>query len=155
MTGRGGDETLQDLLREKCRQWLIEDRWSLQEVEPNNETAWGFVAVDESGRRIVVGQRRDRIDMISISATVSVGEQHGRRLASMSPAAQARFLADLKLEMLRADYDFSGAELPLSQITIVQTCFFDGLSKDLFMDRVKSVRKGLLLIIVFLQSRLS
>lgn len=150
-----GDETLQDLLREKCRQWLTEDRWSLQEVPSNNETAWGFIAVDENGRRIVVGQRRDRVDMLSISATVSVGDEHGQRLAAMPLADQERLLADLKLEMLRANYDFSGAELPLKQITIVQTCFFDGLSKDLFMDRIKSVRKGLILIIVFLQSRLS
>ena len=65
-----------DQIKDKVQTWLMEDGWSLRQETPSMGL-WTFVATDQFGRVIAVGQRKNKEDEVIIqlrtTAIISYG----------------------------------------------------------------------------------
>jgi hypothetical protein len=139
------EKTTPDHIKERIREILLEDGWSIRQ-ESGPKTIWAFVAEDRVGRKIVVGQNKDRKDQIIIQGTITIDEGINNKLQQLSEEERNNFLWDLRFELLRTDLDFDGIGMPLKQIQIKTRVFLDVLAKDTFLFRTSQVHKGLLVV---------
>ena len=136
------DDTLESRLKESVRNYLVEDKWKVNPVA--GHVTWAFVAEDNQGRKIVVGQQPDRRDAIFVQASLTVSEDWQKLLSLMDPYDRSKLLWDIRFELLKMEPEFSGLTDELKTIVITQRIFFDGMTKDTFFQRVSQVRKSLL-----------
>jgi hypothetical protein len=76
--------------------------------------------------KVVVCQLDDRRDEV--------------RLNAMPAKARDNFLRDVRMEILRAGLDFYGLKPPLDTIILQHVSYFDGLSKDVLLNRLNHMR---------------
>jgi hypothetical protein len=148
------NDTLQGALRDKVQRWLAEEGWSLVDAtEP--QAVWGLGATDALGRAVGVGQLRGHVDQVQITAVTQVIGEVQAKLHGMPAAERDRFLWDLKMELLRCGHDFLGVEIPMKMIVIRDMCYFDGLTKDTFFSKLDKVRRGIILVQLMMQAKLT
>lgn len=146
------DETMQERIRETVREFLEEDQWKLGEVS-GPDLAWGHLATDRQNRRIVVAQRKERADEILIQARVTVHENTRSRLQALIPEDRRGFLWDLRMALLQMHVDFNGVTDDPTEIRVMTRIFFDGMSKDVFFERLSNVRRALLTVLWMLNRK--
>lgn len=140
-------------IKAKIQTWLMEDGWSLRKETPS-EGLWAFVAEDQFGRKIIVGQKVGKEDEILIQGAVSISDNTSDRMSRLSEDELNALLWDLRFELVRSNLEFSGISLPLKRIEVVERIFSDGLSKDRFLQRTSEVRKGVLIVLWTLARKL-
>ena len=133
-------------IKERIQTWLMEDGWSLRQETPE-QSLWAFVAEDEFGRKIVVGQRAGKEDEVVIQGAVNIGDDTTDRIGRLSEDERNNLLWDLRFELVRTNLEFSGISLPLKRVEVIERLFFDALTKDSFLQRASEVRKGVLIVI--------
>lgn len=133
-------------IKERIREILIEDGWGIRQ-ESSPTAIWAFVAEDRVGRKIAVGQNKGREDQIIIQGTIAIDEVTNNRLGQLSEEERNNFLWDLRFELLRADLEFDGIEMPLKQIKVKTRVFLDAMAKDTFLLRISQVHKGVLIVL--------
>ncbi len=140
------DDTIPAHTKDKVQKWLLEDGWKLKEGEPIPDSLWTFLAEDEMGRKIVIGQRPNRQDEIMIQASVTIGDDTNKLLVALDEDKRSAFLWKLRFELIQTNLEFQGVEAPIKRVSVVQRIFLDALGKDLFMRRTSEVRKGILIV---------
>ena len=131
--------------KEITRNWLMEDGWSLRQASPEG-ASWAFIAEDPHDRRIIVGQKTDREDQLVIQAVVKLDDDAISRIDQLPEDERNEFLWDLRFELLRANLDFNGVMFPLKQIEVMTRIHSDALTKDIFIQRLGQVHKGVIII---------
>jgi len=145
----GGDMTSEmssNQIKDLVRTWLMEDGWSLRQETPG-QSLWAFVAEDQFGRKIVVGQRVGKDDEVVIQGAVNISDDTTDRIGRLSEDERNNLLWDLRFELVKTNLEFSGISLPLKRIEVVERIFQDGLTKDSFLQRASEVRKGVLIVL--------
>jgi hypothetical protein len=137
--------TLADRIKERAQTWFMEDGWSLRK-ETLTDAIWAFVAEDQSGRKIVAGQKIGKKDELVIQGAVKVDEETSSKITQLPHNEKDDFIWDLRFELLRTDLEFSGTKLPLEKVEVVGRICFDALAKDTFLQKVSQVRKGILIV---------
>jgi len=140
-------------IRDQVRTWLMEDGWSLRQETPP-QSLWAFVATDQFGRIIVVGQRTNRDDEVVIQGAVNIDADTTDRIQRLTEADRNNLVWDLRFELVRTNLEFSGISLPLKRVEMVERIFLDGLTKDSFLQRTSEVRKGVLIVMWLLSRKL-
>ena len=135
-----------DQIKEQVRNWLMEDGWSLRQETPP-QTLWAFLAEDQFGRKIVVGQRANREDEVVIQGSVNIGDDTTDRIDRLNEDERNTLLWDLRFELVKTNLEFSGISLPLKRVEVIERIFLDGLTKDCFLQRASEVRKGVLIVL--------
>ncbi|MGD9117297.1 MAG: DUF2299 family protein [Dehalococcoidia bacterium] len=133
-------------IREKIRTWLMEDGWSLRQDMPK-QGLWAFIAEDQFGRKIVVGQRENKEDEIVIQGAVNIDDDTTDRIGRLTEDERNALLWELRFELVRTNLEFSGISLPLKRVEVLERVFLDALTKDRFLQRTSEVRKGVLIVI--------
>ncbi len=144
--GEMASEMVPKQIKERIQTWLMEDGWSLRQETPE-QSLWAFVAEDEFGRKIVVGQRAGKEDEVVIQGAVNIGDDTTDRIGRLSEDERNNLLWDLRFELVRTNLEFSGISLPLKRVEVIERLFFDALTKDSFLQRASEVRKGVLIVI--------
>jgi len=144
--GEMASEMVSKQIKERIQTWLMEDGWSLRQETPE-QSLWAFVAEDEFGRKIVVGQRAGKEDEVVIQGAVNIGDDTTDRIGRLSEDERNDLLWDLRFELVRTNLEFSGISLPLKRVEVIERLFFDALTKDSFLQRASEVRKGVLIVI--------
>lgn len=136
------DDSLENQIKASVHSYLLEDKWKVTPAQ--GQITWAFVAEDSRGRKIVVGQQQDRRDAIFIQSGLTLSDDWRARLSNMESSDKSKLLWDVRFALLRMEPEFSGVDEDPKRITFNQRIFFDGLTKDLFFQRVSQVRKSLL-----------
>ena len=145
-------KSLEKGIKEKIRNWLMEDGWKLgQQTFPNS--IWAFLAEDELGRRIIIGQNKGREDEIVIQGGVNITDDTNDRIKNLSEDKRNELLWDIRFELLKTNLEFSGVGIPLKRVEMVGRIFEDALTKDCFLQRTSEVRKGILVVLWILARR--
>ena len=139
-----------DTIKEKIRNWLMEDGWSLRQETPQ-QGLWAFIAEDSRGRKIVVGQNSNKQDEVVLQGQVNIGDDLTNKLNNLEEEDRNEFLWDLRFELLRTNLEFAGIEIPLKSVRVSERIFAEELSKGVFLQRTSEVRKGVLVILWMLQ----
>jgi len=140
-------------IKDQVRTWLMEDGWSLRQETPP-KSLWAFVATDQFGRKIVVGQRINKEDEVVIQGAVNMDDDTTDRIGRLTEDDRNNLLWDLRFELVKTNLEFSGIALPLKRVEVVERIFLDGLTKDCFLQRASEVRKGVLIVIWLLARKL-
>lgn len=133
-------------VEKKISGWLSEEGWKLT-PETRPEFRFVVIADDGSGRKLAISQHSQKPDRVTIEGGVAFGDEQAKKFAALSAAKRQDFLWDLRFDLLATDVEFSGLGEPLRRITLAQPIFYDGLTKDAFMQRVSEVKKALLLVL--------
>ena len=134
-----------DQIKDKVQTWLMEDGWSVRQETPSMGL-WTFVATDQFGRVIGVGQRKNKEDEVIIQGAINIGDDTNDRIIRLTDDDRNNLLWDLRFALVQTNLEFSGIGLPLKRIEVVERIFLDGLTKDCFLQRTSEVRKGVLIV---------
>lgn len=140
-------------IKDKVRTWLMEDGWSLRQETPQ-QSLWAFVATDQFGRIIVVGQRINKEDEVVIQGAVNISDDTTDRIRRLTEDEKNNLLWDLRFELVKTNLEFNGIALPLKRVEVVERIFLDGLTKDSFLQRTSEVRKGVIIVMWILARKL-
>jgi hypothetical protein len=142
-----------DALRAKITTWLLGEGWQISE-KPHGDALWLLEASDSQGRHVAVGQRRGKPEQILLEAAVGLSEHHQQRFSELAPAARQELLWELRFGLLALGVDFHGAQEPLQRVVIGHRIYEDGLTRDLFAQRLFQVRNALLTVLWTVARRL-
>lgn len=132
-------------IKEQIQTWLMEDGWSLRQETPE-QGLWAFVAEDQFGRKIVVGQRVNKEDEIVIQGAVNISDDTTDRIGRLTEDERNNLLWDLRFELVRTNLEFSGISHPLKRVEVIERLFLDVMTKDCFLQRTSEVRKGVIVV---------
>ena len=135
-----------DQIKDKVQTWLMEDGWSLRQETPSMGL-WTFVATDQFGRVIAVGQRKNKEDEVIIQGAINIGDDTNDRIMRLTENGRNNLLWDLRFGLVQTNLEFSCIGITLKRIEEVERIFLDALTKDCFLQRASEVRKGVLIII--------
>lgn len=151
----GGDmanQTPTNGMKDTVHKWLMDDGWKVgKRTFP--EATWAFIAEDNFGRKIVIGQKPDRQDELLIQAQVNISDDDRTKLDQLPEDERNNFLWDLRFELLRTDLDFKGVELPLKNIEVMLRISADTLTitKDTFRQGIQRVTRGIIIQWMFMR----
>ena len=151
----GGDmaaKMLPEQIKERIQTWLMEDGWSLRQ-ETSDRNLWVFIAEDQFGRKIVVGQRVGKKDEVVIQGAVNIDDDVTDKIGRLPDDERNNILWDLRFELVRTNLEFSGISFPLKRVEVIERLFLDALTKDNFLQRASEVRKGILIVVWVLSKR--
>ncbi|MCK4388023.1 MAG: DUF2299 family protein [Dehalococcoidia bacterium] len=141
-------------IRAQIQTWLMEEGWRIRpESVPDAE--WFISGESEAGVRIGVGQRRGSADQIIAQGSVTTNQTHQQQIAQLSTEERNDFLWDMRFRLLNMGVEFSGITDTPQEIRISQRIYYDGLTKDHFLQRVSQVRNGVLAVIWMVARRLA
>lgn len=133
-------------LRETVSSWLLADGYTLRE-RPAPDAAWLLVVEDAARRRFMVGQKPARPDVLVLQGTVSLGEEHARRIEALPDEEREQFLYELRFRLLGLGLDFQGVAHPLRQVVLSEHLYREGMRRNDFFQTLKRVRHGIVAVI--------
>lgn len=135
-----GDQSIEEV-RQRIQGWLMEEGWSIGQADVP-DAAWTLTGKDPVGRHIIVAQRANRSDQVLINGSVSVSKQHLGAYNALSQEERGLFAWEIQSTLLSRDIEFSVDGDPPSKFLIAQRIYYDGLTKDAFLQRVSEVRRA-------------
>lgn len=134
-----------DQLKLRVRGWFLSAGWTLEEATPPPSVAWVLhcrfgdpaISVNFEGS-----------DQIIIRSKVRLTQAQQNLWASQGADARETFLWDLRFKLLaaRAEFVVEGeSEGEIRGILLMERIFEDGLTKDRFFQRVRTVRNAAIL----------
>jgi hypothetical protein len=153
-----GDQTFAGRIHDRVDHWLTQEGWSTRPL-PGEASLWVLVASDRHGRRLVISQSRGHEDRVLIEGRVVPSEEQAAALEAMPEPEQQEIIWDTGMELLRLGIDYSGVDLPLKRIVLVESIYFEGaldniLAKDTFFQRIEQIRRGVAMVQLLLRRRL-
>jgi len=143
-----------EAVRGRIQSWLLGEGWELAEKD-HGEALWLVEARDAGGRHLIVGQKRGKPDQVILEGAVVLSEPHQRSFEALNPEARQELLWELRFSLLGLGVEFQGVQDPFRRITLGQRVYYDGLSRDGFLQRVTQVRNAVLATIWTFARRLN
>jgi len=135
--------------------WLMEEGWKVGTAS-SPDALWVLTGEDSLRRHIAVAQRQNRPDQIVINGAVDVSEPHKGNWLAMEQDAKRIFALDLQIALMNIDVEFQATgkvpETP-DRFIFAQRIYYDGLTKDAFLQRVSWVRRAVTLFIVLINKQ--
>ena len=145
MSGAEKDQPVEGT-RDKIQNWLMAEGWNLAE-QAHPDLAWLIRAEDAGGRKILVGQNKARPDLIHLEARVNIAEEHRRKFESLPEERRREILWKLRFRLLLMNVEFVGVAEPMQAVLLTQRIYWDGLTKDSFIQRFLIVRNAVITVI--------
>lgn len=149
--------TTQESMRYKTRinGWLLEEGWRV--VTQNSPYAsWVLTVQDSQKHNITFTQKHNRPDQIIINVAVDVSESNKYSWYAMEQDARRMFALDLQIALMSVDVEFQAMgpspEAP-EQFIFTQRIYYDGLTKDTFLQRLSWVRRAVSLFSILLNKQ--
>ena len=141
-------------VKEQIQTWLMEEGWRIR-TENVPDTEWFLSGESEAKVRIGIGQRRGRLDQIIIQGSVTFQQEQQEQIARLLEEERNDFLWNMRFNLLNLGVEFSGVAESPQEIRISQRIYYDGLTKDHFLQRVSQVRNGVLTVLWMVARKLA
>jgi hypothetical protein len=132
-------------MEQKIRNWLLEEGFKITLLS-DEHACFNIVAEDTDGRKVNVAQPIKKKDKITIATGAILSKELQQKVITLEAEERNRLLWTLRLGLLNRGVGFSGIEVPLESVEVSTIIYYDGLTKDNFMQRLFEVRKSLLFI---------
>ena len=139
--------------RERLVSWLVAEGWQVTDA-PAPGAAWRVRCEDAGGRRLAVGQKEGRTDVIVLQAALSLSPQHSEAVGALDSTVRENLLWDLRFFLLQLSVDFAGIEHPLRHVTLNAHLYVEELTQNEFSQQVLRLRNGLLAVVWMLNRHL-
>jgi hypothetical protein len=141
------EPSFSERLRLRVLDWITTEGWSVSPLAARDNVVWANLATISLGPedeqrtwKVVVCQLDDRRDEVVLEVYLEITGRQSTRLNAMPAKARDNFLRDVRMEILRAGLDFYGLKPPLDTIILQHVSYFDGLSKDVLLNRLNHMR---------------
>ena len=141
-----------DTIQAKVQSWLIEEGYKVSK-EDNPKTYFTITAEHASGMHIGVSQGLDSKDRLTIEGGVEVPADKFRQLPEKE---RLDLLWELRYDLVTNDLMFAmlpSGQLP-DKIILLKNIWYDGLSKNSFMNAAQKVVEGKLMTVWRFQQKL-
>ena len=140
-------------IKEQIQKWLMEEGWRIR-TENVPDAEWFLSGESEAQVRIGIGKKRERPDQIIIQGSVTFQQEQQEQITQFPSAERNDFLWNMRFSLLNLGVEFSGVTEPPQEIRISQRIYYDGLTKDRFLQRVSQVRNGVLTVLWMVAKKL-
>lgn len=130
-----------DEIRTRIKGWLVEEGHKVQ--EPTSEDLRWLLQVQIAGFPVLVAQEVKAKDRINLRVQFQV--KGLEKFAALPPEKQQPLIQELFVYMISMEVDFTGLRPPFHDFWIGDRVYFDALSKDTLMSRVRRVVNAALL----------
>jgi hypothetical protein len=132
-------------VKANIQKWLLEEGFKIQS-QPNTKTLFDFVATDVNGIKINIIQPILKLDQVVIVTSVSIDENQQSTLQLMENKKRITFLWNLRFGLLNMGVQFSPITVPFGPLEISKIIYYDGLTKNAFMEKLFEVKKAILFV---------
>lgn len=132
-----------EAMQEKIQNWLIEEGYKVSK-QNDPKTYFTIIAEHGTGMKIGVSQSLESTDRITVSGTVEFPEDG---LHGLAQDERLNLLWDLRFALMASELMFvmvPNGQLP-NKVHILKNVWYDGLTKDRFMNVAQRVVEGKLL----------
>jgi hypothetical protein len=139
-------------IKAKIQNWLIEEDYKVSKQD-NPKTYFTILAEHVTGMHIGVSQELDSKDRLTIQGTVEIKNDKFQKLPENE---RLDFLWQLRYDLITNDINFAmfpDGKFP-QRIALLKNIWYDGLTKNNFMNVTQRVVDGKLLILWKLQQKL-
>lgn len=126
--------------------WLVQDGWKVSD-SPSGDAEWLVTCEDDAGRRLVVGQKKNRPDLVILQGGVTLPDLQREVGDRLRPKSRESMLWDLRLFLLQMGVEFGGIEWPLDKVRVSQRLYVDSLSHNEFVQLLLRIKNALLAVI--------
>jgi hypothetical protein len=132
-------------VKTNIQKWLLEEGFKIQS-QLNTKTLFDFLATDANGVKSRIIQPTLKLDQVMIVCGVSIDENQQSTLLAMENKKRLTFLWNLRFGLLDLGVQFSSITAPLKLLEISKSIYYDGLTKDAFMEKLLEVRNAVLFV---------
>jgi len=140
------DITESEKVKSNIQKWLLEEGFKIQS-QPNDKTLFDFLATDTKGIKTQVIQPTLKPDQVIIVIGLDIDENQQSTLQAMENKECLRFLWDLRFGLLNLGVGFSPISIPFKALQISKTIYYDGLTKNAFMEKLFDVRTAFMFVL--------
>lgn len=139
------DITESEKVKSNIQKWLLEEGFKIQS-QPNDKTLFDFLATDMNGIKTHVIQPTLKPDQVVIITGLNIDENQQSTLQAMENKERLRFLWDLRFGLLNLGVGFSPISIPFKALEISKIIYYDGLTKNAFMEKLFDVRTAFMFV---------
>jgi len=140
-------------VRDRIMAWLMQENWRIGQLTAP-DAQWILTAEDPASRKIVIGQKAGTTDQIVIQGGVGVVDPVRNQINALSRIERQKFIIEMGLQLMQVGVEYAGLdEEPIGNITVAQRIYYDGLTKDAFLQRVSLVRNGVQVVLFNIAKR--
>jgi hypothetical protein len=130
-------------VHERIRTWLAEEGWQVRDINDPQARFNVLVTLPNDSESVNIFQYRDHMDHITLSQHCVFDEQSRLEIAHLPLAVQRDAVLRIRRDASLLGVDLTGLTVPPSELTIRTTIYFDGLSKDALVQRIRLTIRAL------------
>ena len=123
-------------VHERIRKWLAEEGWQIEEVV-HPEANFNIVVTLQNGILIHLFQRKDHLDHITFSRHWLYDEVFRSAIERLSKDEQRDLVWTVFRDISVMGVDFAGHDTPTTEMTLRTYLYFDALTKDALIQRIR------------------
>lgn len=122
------------------RSWLTDDGWSVKAVnDSRNHQNFQFTKEGDPNYNLVHPNPNAEFALVGIGLP---GEEFSEILSNEPEDDREEFLWDLRISLLEFGIEFNGVKYPSEGITMSIPAYFEGTTRDSFMERVRTLKNS-------------
>ena len=118
----------------QIRIWLAEEGWDVLDIE-DPQSVFNVMVKLEGGASVNIFQYKDHLDHITFSQHCVFDEESQQEVMHLPIAAQKGAVYRIHRDIAMMGLNLTGLAFPPREMTIRTYAYFDGLSKDVFVQR--------------------
>lgn len=122
-------------VHERIRKWLAEEGWHVRDVN-DPQSSFNVMATIQSGANVNIFQYREHFDRITLSQHCVFDDRSQNEITQLPMAVQRNTVYSIYRDVSIMGLDLTGLIVPSTEMTIRTYVYFDGLTKDTFMQRI-------------------
>lgn len=128
-------------VHERIRTWLAEENWAVRDVSVP-ETVFNVMVTLQEGQPVNIYQRKDHLDHITIAQHWVFDDSFRSTFSQMAVETQREIVGDVYRDTLMTGVDLEGLNIPPNEMRYHAYAYFDGLTKDVLVQRILLVLRA-------------
>lgn len=125
---------------ETYRSWLTDDGWSVKALnDSHNHQNFQFTKDGEPNYNLVHPNPNAEFALVGIGLP---GDEFTEVLSSQPEGGREDFLWDLRISLLEYGIEFNGVKYPTENVSMSIPVYFEGTTRDSFMERVRNLKNS-------------
>jgi hypothetical protein len=122
-------------VHERIRRWLAEENWDVRDV-PDPLASFNVMATLKGGPNVNIFQLKDHADHLTLSQRWVFDERLRSDVSKLAVKVQKDIVWNIYRDVSMMGVEFSGFKIPPSDMAFFAYVYFDGLTKDILVQRV-------------------
>ena len=133
-------------MHERIRKWMAEEGWDVRDVD-DPQASFNVMATLQSGPNVNIFQYKHHVDRITFSQHWLFDAEFQSAISRLPEPVVRAAVWNIYRDVSMMGVEFSGLDTPTTEMTMRAYVFFDGLTKDTFVQRALLTIRALSLAI--------